>query len=122
MHRFEQLEVWKRGMALSSHLHRRARVSASGADRALWTQVARASASIPANIAEGAQRGSDREFARFLAIAMGSAAELESLLLLARDSGALPEPEARALADEAVSLRRMAAAVRVRALGLRRRN
>ena len=51
----------------------------------LTSQIRRASASIPTNIAEACGRNSDADFTRFLTIAMGSASELEYLLLLAKD-------------------------------------
>lgn len=49
----------------------------------------RASASVPTNIAEGCGRGSDPDFARFLQMAMGSACEVDYLLILCRDLGYL---------------------------------
>jgi four helix bundle protein len=51
----------------------------------LTSQLRRSVASIPANLAEGCGRGSDQDFARFVQIAMGSAAEVEYHLLLATD-------------------------------------
>ena len=48
-------------------------------------QLVRSTMSIPANIAEGSAKRSDREFARFVRIAMGSATESENHLILARD-------------------------------------
>jgi len=122
MHRYEELELWQRGVALAAALHRASRTSRpTWSDRAMWEQITRAATSIPANVAEGALRGSDREFARFLAIAMGSAAELHSLLHLGGLSGLLPKGAAEDLAGEAVSLRRMAGALRARANGLKLR-
>jgi len=123
MHQYEQLDVWHRGIALAAALHRAARrVNPTWSDRKLWEQITRAAASVPANVAEGANRGSQREFARFLAIAMGSAAELHSLIQLAAASSVLGADEARVFSGEAVALRRMAGALRDRANGLQQRS
>ncbi|HEY3286144.1 MAG TPA: four helix bundle protein [Gemmatimonadaceae bacterium] len=122
MHHYEQLELWKRGIALSGRLHRAARAARGNwSDRALWDQISRAATSIPANVAEGALRGSDREFARFLSISMGSAAELHSLIDIAAVGGVLDPTEARTLIAEVIALRRMASALRARANGNRPR-
>ena len=118
MHAYEHLDLWQRGLDVASKLQRISREVAHWSDRDLWRQLTRAASSIPANVAEGAQRGSDREFARFLAIAMGSAAELHSLLLLAQRSGVLIGVESTQLVEDAQRLRRMASALRARALGL----
>ena len=50
----------------------------------LTTQLRRAAVSIPSNIAEGTSRNSNKEFVRFLEIALGSAFELETQLILAK--------------------------------------
>ena len=55
----------------------------------LTNQVRRAVVSIPSNIAEGFNRGSDKEFIYFLRIAKGSAAEVETQLILCVDLGYL---------------------------------
>jgi four helix bundle protein len=69
----------------------------------------RAASSIGANIAEGAGRGSNADFARFLHNAMGSASELENFLLLGRDLDLIGENEFRALSDDLDPLKRMLA-------------
>jgi four helix bundle protein len=56
----------------------------------LTNQIRRAAVSIPSNLAEGAQRAGAKEFLQFLHIALGSAAELETQLLLAERIGYLP--------------------------------
>ncbi len=69
----------------------------------LANQMQRAAVSIPSNIAEGKERQSDRDFARFIAIALGSLAELETQLLIAQRLGYLDEAslqEATVQADE----------------------
>ena len=69
----------------------------------LVSQMQRAAVSIPSNIAEGKERQSDRDFARFVTFALGSLAELETQILIARRLGYLDEAdwqEVTAQADE----------------------
>jgi len=64
-----------------------------GPAHVLRDQICRAALSVPANIAEGSAKSGDREFARFLKIARGSLAELESHLIIAVDIGAISEAD-----------------------------
>jgi four helix bundle protein len=73
----------------------------------LRDQLFRAAISVPANLAEGCGRTGDREFRRFVRIALGSASELEYHLLLARDLGLLPELAYEQLAASIVEIERM---------------
>lgn len=73
----------------------------------LTSQLRRAATSIPANIAEGSARRTDRDFRQFLSNALGSAAEVEHLLLLARDLGYLEEEQHDAILRRVVSIKRM---------------
>ena len=57
-------------------------------------QMRRAAVSIPSNIAEGKNRGSDKEFVRFLMISRGSCAELDTQLLLSQTRGYISEMDA----------------------------
>lgn len=59
----------------------------------LAAQMRRSAISVPSNIAEGAARGSNAEYARFLLIARGSLMELDTQLWIARDLGLLPNDE-----------------------------
>jgi len=70
-------------------------------------QMLRAAVSVPANIAEGAGRGTDKDFRRFLWHSLGSANELEYDLLLARDLGFLPAPAYSRLTADVEEVRRM---------------
>lgn len=70
-------------------------------------QLFRAALSIPANIAEGRRKETQKEFARFLSIASGSSSELESHLMFARDARVLGESEFTALVSQTVEVRKM---------------
>ena len=71
----------------------------------------RAAASIPANIAEGCGHGTEREFARFLQMALASASELEYHLLLAVDLGMLPRRRYLELDSAVIEVKRMLTAL-----------
>jgi four helix bundle protein len=73
----------------------------------LRDQVLRAAISIPSNVAEGAGRGSDPDFRRFLFHSLGSCNELEYDLLLARDLTFLPAATHADLARQVEEVRRM---------------
>ena len=79
---FQNLLVWQRGMEVTKLAYIIARDLPKIEQFALSDQMRRCAISIPSNIAEGAKRGK-KEFAYFLRIANGSAAELETQLLLA---------------------------------------
>ena len=66
-----------------------------------------AAISVPANLAEGAGRTGDREFRRFVRIALGSASELEYHLLLARDLGLIPKAKHAGLSAAVSEVKRM---------------
>ena len=70
-------------------------------------QVLRAAISVPSNIAEGAGRGTNPDFRRFLFHSLGSCNELEYDLLLARDLGFLPPASHSRLAGQLEEVRRM---------------
>ncbi|MGA2068428.1 MAG: four helix bundle protein [Thermoguttaceae bacterium] len=80
---FRDLQVWQLGMQLAEEVYCLSQNFPNHETYGLSSQIQRAVVSIPANIAEGTATGSTREFVRFLAIAQGSLAELETHLLLA---------------------------------------
>ena len=104
---FKNLRVWQKAHALAVHAYRVATKMRRSRDLALRGQIIRAAISIPANIVEGRRQDSDKEFARFLRIALNSACELEYHLILARDLEAIPDHEAESLVRESIEVRRM---------------
>lgn len=80
---FEDLEVWKRSTRLSIDLTNSLKECS---DYAFKNQVLRSAISIPSNIAEGAERQSDKEFRYFLNVAKGSAAELRTQLYIGMET------------------------------------
>lgn len=107
MRDFRELRVWAKAheVALATY-----KATASFPQREVYglaSQMWNASVSIPANIAEGTGRGTDAEMARYLQIAMGSAAELDYYLLLARDLGYLPKTAYNTPHVEVNDVRRM---------------
>ena len=85
MQNFRDLKVWQKGHAIVLSIYAVTADCPSTERFGFTSQMRRAAASIPANIAEGCVRSTDRHFAKFLHTAMGSASELEYFVLLARD-------------------------------------
>jgi four helix bundle protein len=94
---FEDLEVWQRGCRLSVDVYN----AFEGCRRfSLKDQIERAGLSIPSNIAEGAERGSAKDFAHFLNFSKGSCGELRTQLYIARKLKAVAKPEFEKLIAE----------------------
>ncbi len=80
---FRELRVWQLGMQLAEEVYGLSQQFPKQKMYGLTSQIQRAAVSIPANIAEGHAMGSTGDFIRYLAIAQGSLAELETHLTLA---------------------------------------
>ena len=85
MQNFRDLKVWQKAHAMALSIYAATANFPSAERFGLTSQMRRAAASVPANIAEGCVRSTDRDFARFLHTAMGSASEVEYFVLLALD-------------------------------------
>lgn len=97
--RFEDIEGWQLAAELTREIYRLAATTSLGRDFGLRDQLQRASVSVMANIAEGFDCESHAEFARFLGIARRSAAEVQSLLYVARDAGYITRETFQTLYD-----------------------
>lgn len=87
MRPFRKLVVWQKAHRLTVELYRVTKTFPREEQYGLTSRVRRCATSIGANIAEGCGRGTARDFARFIQIALGSASELENHLVLAADLG-----------------------------------
>ena len=82
---FRSLKVWQHAQRLAIECARVAKRFPEADQKVLAVQLLRASSSVPLNIAEGSARKGAREFRRYLDVARGSLAEVESALELARE-------------------------------------
>jgi four helix bundle protein len=109
MQDFRKLKVWEKAHQLTLGIYRATKGFPRVEQFGLTAQLRRASASIPANIAEGCGRGSSKELAQYLLVAMGSTNEVEYHLILARDLGYLSADGQRTLDEQVAEIRRMLA-------------
>jgi four helix bundle protein len=104
---FKKLQVWQKAHALALNAHRVATGIRRSHDVALRSQIIRSAMSIPANIVEGRRQESEKEFARFLRIALNSGCELEYHVIVARDIRAMAERDSESLLRELIEVRKM---------------
>src|SRR5271169_6269503 len=104
---FRKLQVWEKAHQWALTLYHVTASFPRDETYGLSSQMRRAAASIPSNIAEGCGRDGDAELARFCIIARGSASELEYELLLARDLKLLQPGDYEALSQQTVDIKRM---------------
>jgi four helix bundle protein len=87
MHNFKELKIWQLSRSLAKDAYVLTSEFLSEEKYGLISQLRRAAVSVSSNIAEGAGRGTDRDFAQFLNISLASQYELESLVLISSDLG-----------------------------------
>jgi four helix bundle protein len=103
----EKLDVWQKAIEFVVMVYGRTKDFPADEKFGLTSQVRRAAVSIPANIAEGAARHSNKEFLQFLSTAQGSCSELETELLIGHKLGYLEQSDYLELRTEADSIGRM---------------
>lgn len=103
-HNFEELEIWKRSARLAVEVIQ----LVDGLKLfALRDQMIRSAISVPSNIAEGAERNSNKEFVRFLNIALGSCGELRTQICIANKASILAKDSTSPLIQETRELSAM---------------
>jgi len=106
---FRDIKVWHKAHNLTLKVYKITETFPREEIYGLTSQVRRAAASIPTNIAEGSGRSSDAELARFLEIAFGSTSEVEYLLLLSKDLSLLDTSTYERINDEVIEIKRILA-------------
>lgn len=96
MRNFRELEVWKDARKLVKEVYLLTKTLPDTEKYGLVSQINKCVNSIPANIAEGSAKYSQKDFVRFLQISLGSAYELESHLILCNDLELISDVEASA--------------------------
>ncbi len=107
MQDFRQLRAWQAAHGLAVEIYKITRAFPKAETYGLTAQLRRAATSAPTNIAEGSARHSDRGTRYFLEIALGSATEVEYLVLLAHDLGFITSAEHEDFVNRTQHLRKM---------------
>lgn len=102
--KFEDMDIWKRSARLSAELYKH---FAGHNDFGFKDQITRSGLSIPSNIAEGAERGSKKDFIRFLQYAKGSCGELRTQVYIGMDIGYITKDQGSKWVNETRELSAM---------------
>jgi four helix bundle protein len=116
---YRDLEVWQKAMVVAKEIYAATAGFPTEERFGLTNQMRRAAVSVPSNLAEGHARISTSEFQRFILIAMGSIAELETQVVLSTDLGHLKADASNVLLGHLDSVGKMLRALH-RSLGKRR--
>ncbi|HUY68444.1 MAG TPA: four helix bundle protein [Alphaproteobacteria bacterium] len=103
----KDLAVWQKAMDLVVKIYSLTKQFPRDELYSLTNQIRRAAISIPSNIAEGKAKRSKRDFVNFIAIARGSAAELETQLLISQRLAYISVEQARPVLDDINEIGRM---------------
>ena len=107
MHRYKELDVWKKSMDLSFLIYELTKEFPSEEKFGLISQMRRCSVSIASNIAEGAGRNSNKEFKHFLSIANGSNYELQTQLILLIELNLINKEKVQPIIEQCIEIQKM---------------
>jgi len=107
MRDYKNYEIWKKSHKVALEVYNLTKSFPKEDTYGIISQLRRASLSVPTNIVEGAGRSSQKEFAYFINIASGSAAETEYLIQFSFDLNYINENQFNKMNDEIISIRKM---------------
>ena len=108
---FKDLKIWQKGMEIVIDIYNLTKDFPREELYSMTSQMRRSAISIPSNIAEGFKRYHDKEYRQFLHITLGSSAELETQLILAKKLEYIKEKEAEKIYEKIDHLSRMITAL-----------
>ena len=106
MHNYNNLHIWQQAMDLVEEIYKLTASFPIEEKFGLVSQMTRAAVSIPSNIAEGAGRNSDKDFAHFISIAIGSLYELNTQIVLSERLGYINQSQSQELQKKLDNLQR----------------
>lgn len=106
MHNFRKLQIWTDAMELTKDIYNLVADICSDEKYDLVSQLRRCAVSVPSNIAEGSARTSDKEFAYFLRISLGSCYEIETQVTLAYEFGYVAKTKLDEVLDKLILLQK----------------
>ena len=104
MGKFRKLKVWQRGKDLAVYIYKATREGSFAKDYGLRDQIRRAAVSIPSNIAEGDELGTDKQAVRYFYTARGSSAEVLTQAIIAQEIGYLTVDRLKHIENECESI------------------
>lgn len=116
MRNFREYDIWIDGMSLVDCVYSLTKIFPDNERFGLQSQIQRSAVSVPSNIAEGASRESERDFARFLEISLGSTFELETQVRIAHKRHYISDSAHEDLLNNLVSLQKRISALRKKVL------
>jgi four helix bundle protein len=106
MHNYNNLQIWQQAMDLVEEIYKLTASFPIEEKFSLVSQMTRAAVSIPSNIAEGAGRNSDKDFAHFISIAIGSLYELNTQIVLSERLGYINPSQSQEIQKKLDNLQR----------------
>ncbi|WP_282018951.1 four helix bundle protein [Salegentibacter mishustinae] len=100
MNYFKELKIWQKAIDLITEIYTKSQEFPKEELYGLTSQIRRSAVSIPSNIAEGCGRKTNKDFANFLGISLGSAFELETQLIIAKNLNFMNSDDFKILENE----------------------
>ncbi|MDD5184482.1 MAG: four helix bundle protein [Paludibacter sp.] len=107
MHNFKKLSVWIKSVDFVTEIYKVTNTFPSNERFGLVSQLQRAAVSVPTNISEGSAKSSNKDFARFLEISLGSTFELETELLVSLNLSYIEQGQYNLLQEKLAELQKM---------------